>query len=263
MAKRKIAAGSTGITIPISVIDVTSPSGAGLAGILFNTAGLVAEYRRQGQSSTTAITLQTATLGTWTSGGFIADGTRGDYELGIPDAALAAGARWVVVRLYGVTSMLDCKVEIELDAVNYQDAVRFGLTSLPNAVANAANGLHTVGTGTGQINPSGGKVPATVAAGDVAADAITASALAASAVTEIQTGLAVPGSPMTLDLTQPLANVKTATVGGALHGSWISAFGKMVRDATAKTLTLFGINATAVQVHDLDDGTNPTTRTPE
>lgn len=129
-------AGTTGVTLPISVLDTTSGSGAGLAGLLFNTAGLSAEYRRQGQSSSTAIALQTATLGTWTSGGFVADGSRGDYELGIPDAVLAAGARWAIVRLYGVTAMLDVKVEIELDAVNYQDAAAFGLSRLDAAVSS-------------------------------------------------------------------------------------------------------------------------------
>lgn len=45
--------------------------------------------------------------------------------------------------------------------------------------------LVSVGTGTGQINASSGKVPATVAAGDIANDAITAAALAADAGTEI------------------------------------------------------------------------------
>lgn len=40
------------------------------------------------------------------------------------------------------------------------------LISLPNAAAAASGGLPTVGTSSGQINPSGGKVPATIATGD-------------------------------------------------------------------------------------------------
>lgn len=50
--------------------------------------------------------------------------------------------------------------------------------------------LLSVGTGTGQVNLSSGKAPATIAAGDLAANSLTASALAADAVTEIQSGLA-------------------------------------------------------------------------
>lgn len=44
-------------------------------------------------------------------------------------------------------------------AADPTDAVRFGLSALPNATANAANGLMTVGTGSGQVNPTGGAVP--------------------------------------------------------------------------------------------------------
>ncbi len=44
---------------------------------------------------------------------------------------------------------------------------------------------HKVGTGTGEINLSGGKAPATIAAGDLANDSITAAAVAAAAGAEI------------------------------------------------------------------------------
>ncbi len=72
------------------------------------------------------------------------------------------------------------------------------------------------------------------------------------------------GSAMTLDLTQAITNVKTATVGGALHGGWATAFGKMVQDTVAKTLSVFGIagTPTPIEIHDLDDGTSPLVRTP-
>lgn len=64
---------------------------------------------------------------------------------------------------------------------------------LPTAAPAAANGLPTFGTGTGQLNPSGGKLPATLAAADVsgnipsavnsiATNAITAVSIAASAL---------------------------------------------------------------------------------
>jgi hypothetical protein len=61
-----------------------------------------------------------------------------------------------------------------------------------------------VGTGTGQINSSGGKVPATLAAGDLATDSVTAAAVAAAAVTKIQAGLS------TLDGAAVLTQVNSA-----------------------------------------------------
>jgi hypothetical protein len=140
--KRKLSAGLTSTTIPIFIADTSSTTGAGLSGLTSGSGGLVCEYRRQGQSTWTAVTLSAGTLGTWSSGGFVADGAlAGAYEVGVPDAALAAGARWVAIRLRGATNMLACLVEIELDVVNYQDSVRFGLTAIPNATAGAVGGL--------------------------------------------------------------------------------------------------------------------------
>lgn len=164
MSRRKIKAGSTSQTVPVFVQDTSSTVGAGLGSLVFNTSGLAAKYRREGQSSWTTITLATATVGTWTSGGFVSDGgpVTGGYEFGVPDAALAAGAKWAEIAIYGATNMLAVLIEIELDTIDYQAA--------------------------------GGKVPATVAAGDVAgnlpsavnamaAGVITATAIAADAIT--------------------------------------------------------------------------------
>jgi hypothetical protein len=119
--KRKMTAGTTSVALPLFIQDTSSTTGGGLSGLVFNTAGLVAEYRKRGQSSWTTITLVTKTLGTWTSGGFVADGSlAGSYELDLPDAAISSGSRWVVVRLYGAANMLPVLIEIELDAFDYQ-----------------------------------------------------------------------------------------------------------------------------------------------
>jgi len=119
--KRKMTAGQTSVSVPIFVQDTSSTTGGGLSGLTSGTSGLVAEYRRRGQSSWTAITLTSKTLGTWTSGGIVADGAlAGAYELDLPDAVCASGARWVAVRLRGAANMLPCLIEIELDACDYQ-----------------------------------------------------------------------------------------------------------------------------------------------
>jgi hypothetical protein len=120
--KRKFHAGITSVSLPVFVQDTSSSTGAGLA-VTAATANLVAEYRRHGQSSWTAITLDgTKTLGTWKTGGLIADGSlTGAYEFDPPDAAVAGGARWVAIRLSGAANMLPVLIEIELDVVDYQD----------------------------------------------------------------------------------------------------------------------------------------------
>lgn len=61
--------------------------------------------------------------------------------------------------------------------------------AIPNVAAAASGGLPIIGTGSGAINPSSGKLPATIAAGDLAANSLTASALATDAVNEIADGV--------------------------------------------------------------------------
>jgi hypothetical protein len=157
MAKLSLLAGSTSKLLDLFVLDSSSTVGAGLTGLVFNTASLTAYYYREGAASATAITLATMTLGTWATGGFIVvDGTNmpGCYQLGLPNAALAAGAKSVLVMLRGATNMAPVLLEIELTACDNQDGVRLGLTALPNAAAEAAGGLYTRGSGAGQLSQS-------------------------------------------------------------------------------------------------------------
>jgi len=143
--KRKIKVGTTSHIEQIVLDDSSSATGAGLTGILFNTASLAAKYKRAGSSTWTTITLATATAGTWTSGGFIesSSGAGGEYEFHVPDAVIASGVANAVVVLYGAANMVPVRIEYELDAVDYQDATRFGLSALPNAAAGANGGLPT------------------------------------------------------------------------------------------------------------------------
>jgi hypothetical protein len=142
MSRRKIDADSTGVMIPVPTQDYTRSDGGGVVGLLPTTPGLVAEWRREGQATWTAITLQTTTLGAWLDGGFIKDGDDGDYELGAPNAAFVAagGARWAIFRLRGVSGLVTWKTEFELDRVKYQNATNFGLANLdlPVSAVNTA-----------------------------------------------------------------------------------------------------------------------------
>lgn len=118
MVRFQILAGSTSQDIVIPAFDSSSAVGAKLAGLTFETASLTAYYSRQGAAgAATAISLATKTKGTWATGGFVAvDGTNmpGDYELGVPDAALAAGAAWVKIQLKGAANMVPIDIFIDL-----------------------------------------------------------------------------------------------------------------------------------------------------
>jgi hypothetical protein len=135
MAKLAILKGTTSKLLKIFVQDSSLTTGAGLTGLTSGSGGLIAYYIREGDSSATAISLTSATLGTFTSSGFVeVDSSHmpGVYELGIPNAAIASGAKSVLVMLSGATHMVPVLLEIELTATDNQDSTRGGMSALPN-----------------------------------------------------------------------------------------------------------------------------------
>lgn len=140
----KIKRGTTSKRLRVRIDDSSSTTGAGLTGLAWNTAGLVFYYYRDGDTSAQAVTITNPpALGTYTSGGFKeVDATNlpGVYEVGIPSAALSTG-ELVVVGLKGAANMVPVVLQIELDAVDYQDAQRFGLNALPASGTLANNTL--------------------------------------------------------------------------------------------------------------------------
>lgn len=182
MAKLSILAGSTSKLLRVFIQNNNVTTGAGLTGLTSGSSGLTAYYIREGANSTTVISLTSATLGTFTSSGFIeVDATNmpGVYEIGIPNAAIAASAKSVLVYLKGATNMAAVMLEIELTAVDNQNANSFGLAVLPaSATPGAANGLFIAGSNaattanitgnlTGNVSGSVGSVTAAVTLGTV------------------------------------------------------------------------------------------------
>jgi hypothetical protein len=122
----KIKRGSTSVRRLIFIADSSSTTGAGLANLVYNTSSLVAYYFAGDLSNEVQITLATATLGTWTSGGFVAvDNTNmpGWYEIGIPNAALDGGNE-CAIQLRGAANMVPVNIYIELDSFDYQTATQ-------------------------------------------------------------------------------------------------------------------------------------------
>lgn len=157
MAKLDIQANSTSHSEYIFIQNSSSTTGAGLTGLVFNTASLTAYYavERGAATAITLVTLASATAA-WASGGFIAvDGTNmpGLYRFDVPNALFSiAATKNVVVMLKGATNMAPVVLEYQIVAYNPDDSVRLGLTALPSVTAGAINGLPLSVSASGAVN---------------------------------------------------------------------------------------------------------------
>lgn len=122
--KLKIKEGTTSKLIKVFIQDSRVTNGSGLTGLVYNSSGLSAYYIAEGDSSSTEISLTSATLGTYTSGGFVeVDSTNlpGVYEIGLPNAVLDNSSEGsVLVMLKGADNMIPILLEIELDGFDYR-----------------------------------------------------------------------------------------------------------------------------------------------
>lgn len=155
--------GDTSNILQVFIQDSSSTTGAGLTGLVFNTASLTAYYHRDLDTTATAITLVTMTVGTFTSSGFKeidATNMPGWYQFCPPDAAFGSGtaAHSVAFHLKGATNMAPLPIECQLVAVDVEDTVRAGLTALPNVASGSAGAIPTTGTGANQLSVSSGQV---------------------------------------------------------------------------------------------------------
>lgn len=147
-------AGITSEIWQIFIQDKTKTDGSGLTGLAFNTSGLTAYYHRDTDTTATAISLVTMTVGTFTSSGFKeidATNMPGWYQFCPPNAALASGAKSCAFHLQSGGNMAPLPIEVQLSAVNPDSATNFE-TSVPS-VAGA------VGSVTGNV---GGNVVGSV-----------------------------------------------------------------------------------------------------
>lgn len=133
-------AGTTDFTIDVFIQDSSSAVGAGLTGLVYNSASLVCYYRKGQTGTATALSLATQTVGgAHSDGGFVQISSAnmpGVYRLDLSDTMLSAEGM-TTIQLNGAANMAPCNVEILVTS-----ATR-GLsgTALPNAAADAAGGL--------------------------------------------------------------------------------------------------------------------------
>ena len=267
MSKRKTG-GSTSVSLPIFVRDTTSTTGAGLAGVTHASSGLVFEYRRAGQSSWTSVTPVSKTLGTYTSGGIVADGSLdGAYEIDPPNAAVASGVPFVVIRIRGVANMLPVLIEYEIDAVNYQDAAAFGLSKFADIETDTQNIQTRLPAAL-----SGGRMDSSVGAyqsGLVPSNFSTLSIDGSGRVLlqPTQTGVTIP-TVSTVDLVNELsanalsANDLITDIGVVVWqqlttATWpTDSFGKqvLIGSSTQRSVAVTGSNHVAADIHEFQPG---------
>lgn len=111
--------GATSEIWQIFIRDSSSTTGAGLTGLTNASSGLTAYYHRDTDTTATAISLVTMTVGTFTSSGFKeidATNMPGWYQFCPPNAALATGAKSCAFHLKGATNMAPLPIEVDLDA---------------------------------------------------------------------------------------------------------------------------------------------------
>lgn len=161
MADSIYTKGATSVTVNILIHDTTliGTTMGGKTGLAFNTVGLTAYYVREGAASV-AITLATqTTTGAWSSGGFVeidATNMPGVYRFDVPNAALASGSNSALIVLKGAAGGAQEEFRIELVDSNPRDAMRGGMTALPNANAAAPGGLHILGTNATAVSYTAG-----------------------------------------------------------------------------------------------------------
>lgn len=229
-----VTAGKTNVSVYFYIVGDASntTSGEPVTGLLFSDieTGGSASYARQGAARVdlTLITLASASVAHADGGFILVDDTnmKGLYRCDFPDAAFAAGVDQVILQLV-VASGKDAVVApllVDLTDVDLRDAVRGGMTSLPNVNAGSAGGVATDtdsngavrivdGTGAREINTNSGAV----ALVDLVTTTTTATNLSTN---NDKTGYALSAAGVDAIWDETLAGHTTADTAGLVLNDW-------------------------------------------
>lgn len=232
-------AGSTSIVETIFLQDSASTVGAGKTGLAYNTGSLTCYYKRSNGTAAVAVTLaDITTLGTFVSGGFKEiDATHqpGLYEFHPPDAALAAGAKWVAFYFVGAAGLVARVIKVRLLAVNPDNATTGGLGNL-NAAIDSRMASYT--------QPNGflaATFPSDPADQSLVMDATTALLSAINALNNLSAGQV--RTELSTELGRIDATVSSRAAPGAamtLEAGERTSIGTAVWSSATRTLTSFG-----------------------
>ena len=247
--------GQGSIVLRVKILNSAATNGSGLTGLTNASSGLIIAAIADNEATTTAYTVAgsnvetISTLGTYaapTSGKCRfkeVDSTnhKGVYEIHLADARYAvSGAKSLLVSISGATNAAETDVVIPLQDLDPYDAVRAGLTALPNVASGNPGAVITAGTGTAQLNVSAGAVVATTTTTNltnlpaITTDWITSAGVSAAAVTKIQSGLATPTN-ITAGTITTVTNLTNAPTSGDFTATMKAS---ITTAATASTPTV-------------------------
>lgn len=215
--------GKTSQIWQVFIQDSSSTTGAGLTGLVFNSSSLTAYFHRDTDTTATAISLVTMTVGTFTSGGFKeidAANMPGFYQFCPPNTALATGAESVGFMLKGAANMAPLAIEVQLTAIDVDSAATF---------MTGVNGLAPPANWNAMVISAGGIVSASL-------DAIKSSALGGTAA---QLSAAFV---KWFNVAAPTGTVNSIpdAVAGATNGLFIAGTNAATTITTALTTTFTG-----------------------
>lgn len=153
MAKQLVQLNNTSRSEYIFIQNSSSTTGAGLTGLTYLSAGLTAAHVvERGTAASIGFASLASASAAWSSGGFVevdAALMPGVYRFDVPNVVFATADKSVVM-LKGATNMAPVVLEYQIVGFNPDDAVRLGLTAIPN-VAQGTTGAISTGNATGQV----------------------------------------------------------------------------------------------------------------
>ena len=215
--------GQGSIVLRVKILDSAATTGAGKTGLLFSSTGLRIAAIADNEATTTAYTAAGSTTETITTLGTYAAPTatkcrfkevdstnhKGVYEIHLADARFAASnAKSLLVSISGATDAAETDVLIPLTQFDPYDAVRGGMTALPNAAADAAGGLPISDAGGLDIDTLLGRITANVALASVCTEARLAELDAANLPTDVAAISTLIGTPA-FDVSSDIAAIST------------------------------------------------------
>jgi hypothetical protein len=215
----------------VKILNSSVATGAGLTGLSSTSSGLIISTIADNEATATSYTVAASNVETITTLGTYAAPTagkcrfrevdstnhKGVYEIQLADARFGvSNAKSLLVSVLGATNAAETDVVIPLRDLDPFDAVRAGLTALPNVASGSAGSLLTSGTGTSQLNVSGGTAAADMV--EIAGQTVTA----AAAVTFPSTVSSLTAAGVRSELAVELGRIDT-TIGSRLASAGYTA----------------------------------------
>lgn len=280
--------GTTSIALRVKILDSAATTGAGKTGLTSASSGLQIGTIANNEATSTAYTVAGSTIETITTLGTYAAPTatkcrfkevdatnhKGIYEIQIADARYAvSGAKSLLISISGPTDAAETDVLIPLTQFDPYDAVRGGMTALPNAAADAAGGLPISDAGGLDIDTLLGRITANVALASVCTETRLAELDAANLPTDIATAQAdldiITGADGVNLLSGTQASIDAIEAVDVLGSQMTEAY---AADGVAPTLTEaimlllqrqteFAIAGTTITIKKLDGTTTAATLT--